>query len=103
MLERCLEAENNGFEVKDIFKHCVVEAVLHDYPFDWDDLYKKVKTEIKCAPSNCTKAKMEYCCIVIAVVMIMRNKNINQRKQKLLIKQSESYRLSSMLEPKSCV
>lgn len=97
MLERCLEAENNGFEVKDIFKHCVVEAVLHDYPFDWDDLYKKVKTEIKCAPSNCTKAKMEYCCIVIAVVMIMRNKNINQRKQKLLIKQSESYSLSSML------
>lgn len=97
LLERCLEAENNGFEVKDIFKHCVVEAVLHDYPFDWDDLYKKVKTEIKCAPSNCTKAKMEYCCIVIAVVMIMRNKNINQRKQKLLIKQSESYSLSSML------
>lgn len=97
LLERCLEAENNGFEVKDIFKHCVVEAVLHDYPFDWDDLYKKVKTEIKCAPSNCTKAKMEYCCIVIAVVMIMRNKNISQIKQKLLIKQLESYSLSSML------
>lgn len=97
LLERCVEAENNGFEVKDIFKHCVVEAVLHDYPFDWDDLYKKVKTEIRCAPSNCTKAKMEYCCIVIAVVMIMRNKNISQRKQKQLIEQLESYSFSSML------
>ena len=87
LIEGCVGLEKRGIGVKSDFLHCFIEAILCGCSFDWDCLYKKAHGEIAYAPTNYIKAKLEYCCIVLAIVMIMRNKCLGEEERGRLLGQ----------------
>lgn len=71
------------------FRHVFITAALRGYKFDWEDLYKSTRVEVGFPPKNYIRQKVEYCCVVLAVSMVMRSQLLKDKKTeslKLLLK-----------------
>ena len=62
-------------------------AALDGVVLDWDALYAKVQPELANRPANCIMTKVEYCCLTIAVVMIMRDRRLDKTERERLLRQ----------------
>ena len=66
------------------FRHVFITAALRGYKFDWEDLYKSTRVEVGCPPKNYIRQKVEYCCVMLAVSMVMRSQLLKDKKTELL-------------------
>lgn len=66
------------------FRHVFVTAALRGYKFDWENLYTFAREEVRCPPQNYIRQKVEYCCVVLAVSMVMRSQHLEDKKTALL-------------------
>lgn len=66
------------------FRHVFITAALRGYKFDWENLYTFAREEVRCPPQNYIKQKVEYCCVVLAVSMVMRSQPFKDKKTALL-------------------
>ena len=90
LLERCVEiaerAEGGNSHWR-LYLRALAYAAHNGVSMDWDVLYAKVQPELANRPANCIKAKMEYCCLTIAVVMIMRDERLDKAERERLLRQ----------------
>lgn len=97
LLECCVEVEERNLDVvrrkqgKDyhwrLYLRALAYAALNGVSIDWDALYERVKPELVNRPANCIMTKVEYCCLTIAVVMIMRDERLNRDGREQLLRQ----------------
>lgn len=66
------------------FRQVFITAALRGYKFDWENLYVFACEEVLCPPQNYIKQKVECCCVVVAVSMVMRSQLLKEKKTELL-------------------
>lgn len=76
--------DNSSKTAASYFHHVFITAALRGYNFDWKKLYTYALEEVRCPPKNCIKPKVEYCCVVLAVSMVMRSQLLKEKKTELL-------------------
>lgn len=76
--------DNSSKTAASYFHHVFITAALRGYNFDWENLYIYALEEVRCPPTNCIKPKVEYCCVVVAVSMVMRSQLLKEKKTELL-------------------
>lgn len=90
LLERCIEVtekkEVGNFHWQ-LYLRALAYAALNGVSVDWDALYAKVKPELVNRPANCIMTKVEYCCLTIAVVMIMQDERLDRDGREQLLQQ----------------
>lgn len=87
LIEGCAESERLGFHVAEEFMHCLIEAAISGCHLNWSNLYNVVKAEISGAPANFVQAKLEYCCRVMAVIMVMRREGLDSKTRRCFLRQ----------------
>ena len=90
LLERCIEVTEKkgvGNFHWQLYLRALAYAALNGVSMDWDALYAKVKPELVNRPANCIMTKVEYCCLTIAVVMIMQDERIDRDGRERLLRQ----------------
>lgn len=76
--------DNSSKTAASYFHHVFITAALRGYNFDWKKLYTYALEEVRFPPKNCIKPKVEYCCVVVAVSMVMRSQLLKEKKTELL-------------------
>lgn len=76
--------DNSSKTAASYFHQVFINAALRGYNFDWEKLYIYALEEVRCPPTNCIKPKVEYCCVVVAVSMVMRSQLLKEKKTELL-------------------
>ena len=90
LLEGCIEVAEKkavGNYHWSLYLRALAYAAHNGVEMDWDALYEKVKPELVHRPANCIKTKVAYCCLTIAVVMIMRDKQLEKAERERLLRQ----------------
>jgi len=86
-VELCLAVPKEYFDQNILFLKSLVVAIEDGYSTDWESLYSTIKPELTKIPKNYKKEKLEYCCMLMAVIMIMRNTDITTDTRNKLLEQ----------------
>ena len=90
LLERCVDAVDKktcGNDHWCLYLLMLAYAALDVVVLDSDALYAIVPPELANRPANCIMTKVEYCCLTIAVVMIMRDRRLDKTERERLLRQ----------------